>query len=85
MLFAFITASFPQVSDPADADSLHHGTRCERTSVPAHGGFCGRVAHNTVMEFEHGVTPGVRRPHVVYDLGSEPDPLYSFANECPWP
>lgn len=33
------------------------------------------------MEFEHGAAPGPRSPHAVYDRGTDPDPLYTLANE----
>lgn len=37
------------------------------------------MADNEVLEFED--EPGSRVPHGVYDHGSEPDPLYTLANE----
>ncbi len=33
------------------------------------------------MEFEPGEANRTRVPHAVYDAGSEPDPLYTLANE----
>jgi len=39
------------------------------------------MADNDVMEFEDGAARGSRSPHGVYDVGTEPDPLYSLANE----
>ncbi len=39
------------------------------------------MADNDVMEFEDGAPRGSRSPHGVYDAGTEPDPLYSLANE----
>ncbi len=40
-----------------------------------------RVADNEVMGFEGDVERGSRFPRGVYDLGREPDPLYTLANE----
>jgi len=39
------------------------------------------VADNEVMDFEGDVARGSRFPRGVYDVGREPDPLYSLANE----
>lgn len=39
------------------------------------------VADNEVMDFEVDAAPGSRSPRSVYDVGTEPDPLYSLANE----
>jgi putative membrane protein len=39
------------------------------------------VADNEVMEFEGGAARGSRTPQSVYDHGTEPDPLYTLANE----
>lgn len=43
------------------------------------GGYRGGVADNEVMDFEGAAGP--RYPRQVYDVGREPDPLYSLANE----
>jgi putative membrane protein len=39
------------------------------------------VADNEVMAFESDSARGSRFPRGVYDVGREPDPLYSLANE----
>jgi putative membrane protein len=39
------------------------------------------VADNEVMEFESGPQGRARVPRRVFDRGTEPDPLYSLANE----
>lgn len=39
------------------------------------------AADNEVMDFEGDVERGSRFPRGVYDVGREPDPLYSLANE----
>jgi putative membrane protein len=39
------------------------------------------VADNEVMDFEGDPERGSRFPRGVYDVGREPDPLYSLANE----
>jgi putative membrane protein len=39
------------------------------------------VADNEVMDFDGDAEPGSRFPRGVYDVGREPDPLYSLANE----
>jgi putative membrane protein len=39
------------------------------------------MADNEVMEFEGGAPRGSRSPRSVYDEGTEPDPLYTLANE----
>ena len=38
------------------------------------------MADNEVMDFA-GEPPGSRAPRTVYEAGSEPDPLYTLANE----
>ncbi len=38
------------------------------------------MADNEVMDFQHGPTQ-LRIPHDVFDAGTEPDPLYTLANE----
>ena len=39
------------------------------------------MADNEVMEFDRESPAGTRMPRAVYEHGSEPDPLYSLANE----
>lgn len=39
------------------------------------------VADNEVMDFDSAAEHGARFPRGVYDVGREPDPLYSLANE----
>ncbi|RDH75647.1 DUF202 domain-containing protein [Mycolicibacterium moriokaense] len=39
------------------------------------------VADNEVMDFEGDAGRASRIPHGVYDVGREPDPLYTLANE----
>ncbi len=39
------------------------------------------MADNEVLEFEGEAPRGSRVPRAVYDHGSEPDPLYTLANE----
>jgi len=39
------------------------------------------VAGNEVMDFDVDAPKGSRSPRSVYDVGREPDPLYSLANE----
>lgn len=39
------------------------------------------VADNEVMDFDGAAAPGSRSPRGVYDVGREPDPLYTLANE----
>lgn len=39
------------------------------------------VADNEVMDFDVDATRGSRSPRAVYEVGREPDPLYSLANE----
>ena len=39
------------------------------------------MPENTVMQFDGSAPSGSRRPRAVYEVGSEPDPLYSLANE----
>jgi putative membrane protein len=39
------------------------------------------MADNEVMEFEGAAPRGSRSPRAVYDQGTEPDPLYTLANE----
>ncbi len=39
------------------------------------------MAENEVMEFDREPGGRARTPRAVYDQGSEPDPLYSLANE----
>ncbi|HVQ97660.1 MAG TPA: DUF202 domain-containing protein [Mycobacterium sp.] len=47
----------------------------------AAGGYRGEVADNEVMDFDGDLERGARFPRGVYDVGREPDPLYSLANE----
>ena len=44
-------------------------------------GYRAWVAGNEVMAFESESERGSRFPRGVYDVGREPDPLYSLANE----
>ena len=39
------------------------------------------MADNEVMDFDGDAERGSRSPHGVYDVGREPDPLYTLANE----
>lgn len=39
------------------------------------------MADNEVMDFDAGAERGSRSPRRVYDVGQEPDPLYTLANE----
>ncbi len=39
------------------------------------------MAGNEVMDFDGDAEPGSRIPRGVYDVGREPDPLYTLANE----
>jgi inner membrane protein YidH len=39
------------------------------------------VAGNEVMDFDGDAERGSRHPRGVYDVGREPDPLYTLANE----
>lgn len=39
------------------------------------------MPENTVMQFDGNAPSEPRRPRAVYQVGSEPDPLYSLANE----
>ncbi|QLL06014.1 YidH family protein [Mycobacterium vicinigordonae] len=39
------------------------------------------MADNEVMDFDGDAEIGSRFPRAVYDVGQEPDPLYSLANE----
>lgn len=39
------------------------------------------MADNEVMDFDGDAAVGSRLPREVYDVGREPDPLYSLANE----
>ena len=39
------------------------------------------MADNEVMDFDGDAQRGSRTPRSVYDVGREPDPLYSLANE----
>jgi putative membrane protein len=43
--------------------------------------YRGGVADNEVMDFDGEAAPCSRSPRSVYDVGREPDPLYSLANE----
>lgn len=45
------------------------------------GDYRGGVADNVVMDFDEGAERPSRSPRGVYDLGREPDPLYTLANE----
>lgn len=40
-----------------------------------------QVADNEVMNFDGEAAPGSRSPRGVYEVGREPDPLYTLANE----
>ena len=39
------------------------------------------MADNEVMDFDGGAATGSRHPSGVFDVGREPDPLYTLANE----
>lgn len=39
------------------------------------------MADNEVMDFDGGAASGSRYPSGVFDVGREPDPLYTLANE----
>ena len=49
-------------------------------NAEAEGYRCG-MADNEVMDFDGGAERGSRSPRGVYDVGREPAPLYSLANE----
>lgn len=44
-------------------------------------GYRDEVADNEVMDFDGRAERGSRYPRGVYDVGREPDPLYTLANE----
>ncbi len=46
-----------------------------------HRGYRDGVADNEVMDFDGDAERGSRTPRGVYDVGREPDPLYTLANE----
>ncbi len=47
----------------------------------AAGRYRDGVADNEVMDFDGGAATGSRYPSGVFDVGREPDPLYTLANE----
>ncbi len=53
----------------------------ESTVAGCDGRYRDQVADNEVMNFADAAEPGSRLPRSVYDVGREPDPLYTLANE----
>ena len=90
-------ARFPPALSGCDArwcDRSRHGPdegRCRGESVgtPQRGrddgrtcaDYRGAVPDNEVMEFPDEGSGRSRTPRTVYDVGREPDPLYTLANE----
>ena len=64
-----------------DAGAVMRGVVHEARPPVAAGGYRDGVADNEVMDFDGRGERGPRYPRGVYDVGREPDPLYTLANE----